>query len=248
MYGKFSTEQLIDRWEDQRDIKNLMGRYSEACLIKKEKTIFKDFWAAADDVCYGVNDGWYSGPEAVAGYYEAIHQGTLLKAELFKKHFCDKLADKTLDEIYGMGALNVKPMGTPIIEIAADGKTAKGIWYCQGAYSDVTPAGPVAYWTFGVFAVDFIREGAETDFGGGWKIWHMLYVEDINHPCGQNWTQPTKPYPDVPDFAELKAFELPAPNVAAKNHELYTPDRPFTKTPPIPEPYETFAETFSYGI
>jgi hypothetical protein len=30
--------------------------------------------------------------------------------------------------------------------------------------------------------------------------------------------------------------------------ELYTPKRPHTNAPEIPQPYNTFAETFSYGI
>jgi hypothetical protein len=30
--------------------------------------------------------------------------------------------------------------------------------------------------------------------------------------------------------------------------ETYSPDRPYTKSPAAPVPYETFAETFSYGI
>lgn len=241
-YLKFNTEQLVDRWEDQRELKNLMGKYAMSLLLKKENTVFETFWSTRDDICYGVNNGWYNGREAIAGYYAAIAEGTALKAEIFKKAFADKLEGKTDEEIYGMGALTVKPMGTPVIEVATDGKTAKGLWYAQGSYCDVTPSGPVAFWTFETFAVDFIREGDQ------WKIWHMLNTKDVDHPCGQSWTEPVKPYPEAEDFAALKEFKMPEPNVPDTLRELYSPMRPFTKLPPFPEAYDSFEETFSYGI
>ena len=39
----------------------------------------------------------------------------------------------------------------------------------------------MANWTWGYFAVDFIREN------DGWKIWHMQYVNDVDCICGQSW-------------------------------------------------------------
>jgi hypothetical protein len=46
----------------------------------------------------------------------------------------------------------------------------------------------------------------------------------------------------------MKDFKFPEPNVPAVLREAYYPGRPFTESPALPEPYETFAETFSYGI
>jgi len=41
---------------------------------------------------------------------------------------------------------------------------------------------------------------------------------------------------------------MPEPTISVTLREYYTPRRPLTLAPPIPEEYDTFAETFSYGI
>ena len=38
-----SAEELVGRWEERREIKNLMGRYAVSFLLKREKTMFEDF-------------------------------------------------------------------------------------------------------------------------------------------------------------------------------------------------------------
>ncbi len=41
---------------------------------------------------------------------------------------------------------------------------------------------------------------------------------------------------------------LPAYTEAKTVRAYYTPERPITEAPAIPEPYETFADTFSYAV
>jgi hypothetical protein len=237
----FTTEELTQRWEDQRYIKNLMGKYANCAILNREGDVFGSFWSAAGDISLAFNDGWYVGQEAVKSYYDACVKRNALVASLMQKRFPEKLGKLSEDEVYGIGPFKVKPMASPIIEIAGDGKTAKGLWICQGAYNEVEPAGPVAHWTWGYFAVDFIREG------DGWKIWHMQYLNDVDSICGQSWGKPQKPYPDLPEFAPLKDFSYPTYTKAETLREYYTPARPVTQAPRIPEPYNTFADTFSYG-
>ncbi len=236
-----SAEELVGRWEERREIKNLMGRYAVSFLLKREKAMFRDFWSVRDDVSMGLNDGWYVGREAIAAWFDAIDRATALKARLLKADLPEQLEGKSEEELYGIGDFDVKPLGTPVIELADDLQTAKGIWYSQGSKADVTTAGPVSYWTFGVFAADFILEN------GAWKIWHLQYLEDVKCLCGQSWAAPQTPFPDLPAFAELKDAKLPEPNVKVTLREYYTPDRPMAKMPPLPVPYATFADTFSYG-
>ena len=52
----------------------------------------------------------------------------------------------------------------------------------------------------------------------------------------------------MPEFASLADLKLPDPTVAAKLYEVYSPEREYTAPPKMPEPYNTFAETFSYGM
>lgn len=240
---QYNTEQLTQRWEDQRFIKNLMGKYANCIILNREREIFELFWSKeANDVCLGFNNGYYIGRHAVSGYYDAVHKRNELVAELLQKRFPAQLGDKSKDEIYGIGPFKVKPMACPVIEIAADEKTAKGLWFCQGAYTEVDTAGPVSKWTWGYFAADFIRENDE------WKVWHLLYVNDVDSVCGQSWGKPVTPYPDLPEFEPLRSYRLPEPTVPCLVRELYNPARPLIPTPKLPEAYESFTDTFSYGI
>ena len=57
-----------------------------------------------------------------------------------------------------------------------------------------------------------------------------------------------RPFPEVSAYADMAGFRMPEPTVPVTLMENYYTDRPFTKSPRVPEPYETFAETFSYGM
>lgn len=238
----FTSEELLTRWEHRRAIKNIMGKLTQSYLMMEEAEIYNRWWSKRADVCLGVNTGWYSGAEAVRGYYDALGAKIQLASDIIAKAFPEKLAGKTRDELYGVGQLGVKPVDTEIVEIAGDGKTAKGIWSLHGTYADMTPSGPVSCWDWGYYCVDFVLEGDD------WKIWHMQYLTDINNPTGSDWAGTHTVFPEDKNFAAMKAFHFPEPNVPMTLRENYYPGRPFTETPPLPEPYETFAETFSYGM
>jgi hypothetical protein len=238
-----STEDLTRKWEYRRELKNLMGKYMFSLMLKNEKNMFDMFWSKTKkDVCLGFNNGWYQGKEAIRGYYDAIHQSTVVKANLMQTLFPEQLGGKTKEEIYGAGPYEAKPVGNVIIAIAEDEKTSKGIWYSRGSFAEITSGGPISYWTWGCYTVDFVLEDEE------WKIWHMQYLEDIRHPCGQDWSKPAVGFPELQEFTPIKSIKLPEPNIPMVLREYYYPDRPFTPLPRFPEPYETFTKTFSYGI
>ncbi len=237
----YTTEQLTQRWEDQRAIKNLMGKYANCVILNREQDIYGLFWSKREDVSLMFNDGAYMGAKTVVSYYAACHDRNALVAKLMQKRFPEQLAGKSDEEIYGIGPFKVKPMACPVIEVAGDGDTAKGLWFCQGAYNDVETCGPVARWTWGYFAADFVRED------GAWKLWHLQYLNDVDCICGQSWAEEQTPYPDLPEFAPLKDFSYPVYTVQRQFRPLYSAGRPVTLCPEIPQPYHTFAETFSYG-
>jgi len=154
----FTTEDLTQRWEDQRAIKNLMGKYANCLILNRENEIFDMFWASTkEDICLGFNNGWYKGAQTVKGYYTSVGERNALVASLLQKRFPEKLGDMSQEEIYGIGPFKVRPLSCPVIEIASNGETAKGLWFCQGAYNEVGVSGPLAYWTWGYFAIDFVR-------------------------------------------------------------------------------------------
>ncbi|MDR0518466.1 MAG: nuclear transport factor 2 family protein [Clostridiales Family XIII bacterium] len=239
----YSTEQLVERWESQREIKNLMGKYANCVILNREDELFDAFWAGGEnDVCLVFNDGYYKGAEAVRSYYMAERERNALVSKLLRDRFPEQLGGKNDDEIYGIGPFKVNPMACPVIEIAGDNASAKGLWYCQGAYNKVEECGPLAHWTWGFFAVDFINKD------GAWRILHLQQVNDVDSICGMSWGRPQKIPSPLPEFMALADFRYPAYTESVTIREQYNPRRPFTGAPRIPEPYETFSETFSYGI
>ena len=199
-----TAEQKLSRWEDTREIKNLVGRMSTDYVLKEERI-------AAESA-------------------------------MIQAAFPKKLGEKSAGEVHGVGMIDYKPVDTGVIEVAGDGQTAKGLWYCWGSQAQVLSCGPTASWTWGYYAADFVREG------NGWKLWHLQITNDVDARCGTDWGQPAQPLPELPEFAPLKDFAMPAYSMARPNRVQYSGRRPLTGSPRIPEPYHTFADTFSYGV
>lgn len=233
-----TDQQLVGIWEDQREIKNLMGRYTRALLHKEEEEILGRFWSRREDISLGLNDGWYLGRDSIGGYYQYFAEKTALTDRLVKARFHGV---KEIQEGKGIGYLPMKALSTDLVEVSGDGKTAKGMWGCSGQKTEFTPAGPVTYLTFGTYAVDFVREDGE------FKVLHMQYLEEICHPQGEKWWEPEQVRPELPEFAELKESIPPEPDVKMVLWEKFRPGRGLRKLPQLPEPYETYSETFSYG-
>ena len=236
----FTSEQLLTRWEIRREVQNIMGKYSQSYCIKREGDLGQ-FWSSREDISLGLNTGYYTGQAAVMGYYAALKEEIALASRLIAARFPKKLGDKTEDELFGVGQVSYRPIDTAVIEVADDLQTAKGLWVVRGLVEKITTAGPVSFWDFSYWAVDFILED------GAWKIWHMLDLAEVNSRQGVNLTDIPAPLPEDPAFAEMASVTIPAPNVPCTLRETYRADRPFTPSPRVPEPYKTFAETFSYG-
>lgn len=239
----FNTEELVGRFEDRRDVKNLAGKYVMSLLLKKEPSILADLWSCRDDISLGVNGGYYAGRKALEEYYASIDAATKKKAQVLKEVFPEDLGEYSDEKLYGRGPMEIRSLDNAIIEIAGDGKTAKGFFYVFGLVTDLSERGPISNWVLGSCCFDFIREGQS------WKIWHVLYLEDINTPAGKKWGDPkvVEEFPEMAGFMALKGVAPAAPNQPMELRQLYTGTRPFTRLPRVPEPYDTFENTFSYG-
>lgn len=243
MSHQWNSEELLTRWEKRRALQNLMVRFfSQDYLMRRENKMYDTYWSKADDVCLGVNNGYYQGAAAVQAYYQGLEDRTALESKLIQQKYAAQVGNLSPEEAYGMGIMDMKSLVAPVIELAADGATAKGIWTIHGMNTKLTAAGQVSYWERAYVAGDFVWED------GAWKVWHLLYVQDLDAPSGTNWADPAPEYPVDPAYAELADFRFPEPNVKMTVYETYSAARPFYAPPAYPEPYETFAETFSYGL
>ena len=89
-------------------------------------------------------------------------------------------AGKSEDEIYGVGPLRSSLCPPPVIKSPLTARPPR-VCGTARAPSDVETCGPVANWTWGLFAADFVRTE------DGWKIWHLSYTNDVDCICGQSW-------------------------------------------------------------
>ena len=166
------------------------------------------------------------------------------------------------------GKLTFHFVTTPLIEVAADGRTAKGLWVMSGLESGVTApeAAKMApdfmyekgvtvdgkrVWMHTVFVkygVDFLKQD------GVWKIWHFHCFEVARSPHGLGWIpfaaqSQNNPFSDdLMYFGENgKPVLMPKPDgpVVMRNNP-YRTDRGQTLDAPPPVPYRTFSETFAY--
>ena len=238
----YTAQEMADRCLIIREVQNVVGKVAHCDMLSDYDLVYPQFWSQGEDVCLGFNDGYFKGADAVKGYYaqklENAKKLTKLVMEKWKDH--EKVKGKTEEEMFGAGYVKGTDMHSPIIEVAEDMKSAKALWQFQAADTRITSRGPLSIWKIGYMAADLVEEAGE------WKIKNLLYAVDIDHPCAEPWTEPSK-YPELEEYAAF-AIPEPEPNVKAEVYQAYRVDRPYQAPPRMPEPYTTLAETFSYGI
>jgi hypothetical protein len=145
--------------------------------------------------CDEIADIWVSekGPNAKTAVW-TLSGNIMPGIDVIKDEYCTKhLADqkKTLEQlskavpsiknidanIGAGGEYIMHTQETPVIEVAGDGKTAKGLWYSIGLSirGQVDSSGKTSVgsgWMWEKYGVDFIKED------GKWKIWHLINLMD----------------------------------------------------------------------
>jgi hypothetical protein len=159
---------------------------------------------------------------------------------------------KNVPENLGAGSgWAIHTQTTPIIEVAGDGKTAKGLWYSPGIMANTAIVnGKVEVsggWFWEKYGVDFIKED------GKWKIWHIGMYYD---PTPPGWgatinvmgeANADKVAKGEQNQSEQKIKELMAPTKPNPDpYKTWEPKSIMKLAPKFPEPYYTFSETFAY--
>ena len=244
--NRLSPELEIERWEDRRDIKNLMGRFVYDCLIKNEREIYASHWSSREDVCLMYPWGTYKGAAAVKGFYAGLDRYNRERAAWFRELFPEQTEKLDDEKMYGIGSYDGRHLTTPCIYVADDGETAQATYWIHQVDDRMSPAGSVAHWSLGLLFLDLVYENDQ------WKIWHMRNAYEVDGPHGQpfgaSWIQPG---PEIPALAaHLKEAEawFPKPNNPTSSHEVYSTGRTAPVFPPCPHPYATWDDAQSYGI
>ena len=195
----------MERLEAYQEIQNLMGRAVAAFNFREAEKLLAFFALNRPDVSVEVADeGLFEGAEPVSTIIKETVGAAPLKGEM----------------------IDIQ-LTTPVIEVAADGQSARAIWWCPGAASEVREGEePRALWLWGDIACDFVRED------GSWKILHLHYFRVIKCSYEKGWVEDTS----MVNRPNTAMHPLSKPSTY---HAPYTPLSVRCGIPAPPYPYET---------
>ena len=192
-----------------REIQNLMGRLTASLNFQRADELLSYFALDRNDVCLEYADeGVFEGREAV----EAVVRDIIVKP-------------------LAPGYMLDMQLTTPMIEVADDGLTAKGLWWCPGISAEPSEGSdPQAIWNWGMTGADFILEGTE------WKVWHLHYFRFIRCDYHKGWTEDTS----MANRLNTPMHPLSRPTTY---HNPYTPLSVRDGIPACPRPYVSYEES-----
>ncbi len=156
-------EARIARLESIAEIGNLQGRYNHYLQTGQVRDKLGELFALdTPGVAAEMADsGLWHGREGVVQLFR--HLGTK----------------------YSMpGALMVHLLTTPVIEVAADNHTAKGMWNSFGTNTYINDDGQLeAMWQAGKYDITFVREG------GKWKYLTFQWYVIFRTPYHEGWVR-----------------------------------------------------------
>ncbi|MDR1638339.1 MAG: hypothetical protein LBT59_01465, partial [Clostridiales bacterium] len=129
-----SDSVLIRRVWDVESIKTLMHKRS--CLIAgdRRREILESLWVSGEEArrtaSYGGNWGWHVGFPAIWDHWVLEHEAWL-EEQRVRNGF----------DSVNVGNMYAQPVSTGLVELAGDGKTAKGMWYSIGQETLALPDG-----------------------------------------------------------------------------------------------------------
>lgn len=205
----YTPEEQLEAVLAKDEVMNLMGLRNYYYLSDNLPGLLEDLWVQEPEhrktASLGSNFGFYVGWKEIQRYVRERSQRISVGSQS-------------------------QSVNTPMIHVAFDRKTARGLWYSDGYITDLRGNTDVIAQKV---AVDFIREGDQ------WKIWHLTYGADLVDALH---TDPIEG--DYGMLGQLKEW-FGTPTVACMTHD---PKYNWNDNYPAePEPYESFRSTESYG-
>lgn len=213
-----TLEQRIERLEAVHEIQNVMGRYSYWHTANMHKQCLSLFALKTPGVRAEMMWGVYEGPESLERLYPGYH--TWVDGDT-------------------KGVMHMHTLTTPVIEVAADLRTARAVWISPGHETMSFSAGgtptPEAFWAWCKYGCDFVREDGE------WKIWHLHVYGIFLAPYGQSWVEQPEDLVEAPPMLDEHRPDRPP-----TTHWQFMPDRVYVNQPAPPAPYGTFDAATAY--
>ena len=198
----------MERLQAVHEIQNLVAKYANLHTPTTMHRSIEVFAMKQPDVSVEIAMwGKFIGPDQVRRVYNSLIEGQPVPGTMFEHQ-----------------------LTTPVIQVAKDGKTAKGLWFSPGHETTRDDKGNlVAHWCWGKFGADFIKEDGE------WKIWHYHWYDTFMVDYHKSWIEDPQPGPD----AILTPPGL-KPDLPPTSRSTYFPDQVRRPIPEYPEPYETW--------
>lgn len=204
-------EREVTRVRDWQEISNLHGRYNHLVLGHHWDPILELFAMKTPGLSAEVTEsGVFLGPEGV------------------RRVFVDMLGG--LYNYTGMCALH--ELTTPVIEIAGDGRTAKGMWFTWSANTNNHPErGLIPIWQAIKYDHTFVREE------GRWKFLNFRAYLFFRSSFDKGWVaEPVIGGSTIRGQDERQAIRSDLPTTF---HAPYDPTRHNEGLPLPPEPYQS---------
>lgn len=239
MSEQYTDEQLIQRVWDVEEIKKLVHKRVIYIANEMRKEEPEDLWVRGEKyrktASFGRNTGYYVGMDAIRNYYVVHHQE--VREQQLKAISDANIRIENIPENLHIGCLCSHPVSTGLVELAGDGKTARGMWYAIAQETEALPDGTArALWMPEKIAIDFVKEGSE------WKIWHIMIATDLVSEAGEDYSK-QEVYHNYETNPVDVEFGTPTIEKLVHNTDFNWWDN----YPPMPEPYETFSDEISYG-
>jgi hypothetical protein len=216
---KASLMARLERLQAVRDAQNLMSKYTyyqSADMQEETVALFaKRTLGTRVEMMWGVYDG----------------------LESIKK--CFLLDHLQKNDNRRSGVMDIDTLTTPIIQVAGDGNTAKGIWMSPGLETAIVDGKPSAKWAWFKYGTDFVKED------GAWRIWHLHVYGILETDYHQSWAESTPVMYDA-SYSGLVNHKMHNDRPPT-TYWVYSKDTVFPEDQPsIPQPYETFDEKSAY--
>lgn len=233
----------LERTEAINEIQRLMGTYYCMHLVNPDpkfagKTMWDSWklWANRPDSSVEIStNGLYLGIDNVRAFYERGRPGPDGKLDPAVGY-----TEREMKRFGAPGQMFVHTLATPMIVVAEDGQTARGLWDSPG-HETYNAENGLGDWVWGRTAADFIKED------GVWKIWHYHWYRTFRSPYDTCWTKVDQRGSSV---APQKSSMDLVRNLGGDPDRIlpttwwhtYSPNDFVEPIPFTPQPYETWTE------
>ncbi len=247
MYAHLSVTARIDRAEAALEVENLHALHVYYHGMGHHREELEDLWLQ-DGISWTHNYGTWFREKFFQNYVEGQEaESRETYAQLLEKY------PEVKEHEWGWRAMNGQPIHaicSPIIEVAEDAQSAKGLWYTPaGAFTNIDPSGKkFGMWMWERYGGDFVKTEA------GWRYQNLRIGCDISGIADQ-----MDPFAERKGPPDAEQHEAGGPEAEDMNenphggesdlpgtHKEYSPTTLPQNDPFVPYPYKTYSEVEKY--